>query len=63
MQMYEAFPDKTKFFNDKNFDTHMGTSKLREQIKQGMTEQQIKETWKAGLASYATIRNKYLLYP
>lgn len=62
LQMYSAFPDKSKFFNDKNFDTHVGTSRLREQIRSGASEAQIRETWKKDLESYGVIRKKYLLY-
>jgi len=63
LQMYNAFPDKEKFFNDKNFDTHLGTSKLRQQIRQGMTEEEIRKTWSEGLKKYGEMRAKYLLYP
>ena len=63
LQMYNAFPDKDKFFNDKNFDTHLGTSKLRQQIRQGMTEEEIRKTWSEGLKKYGEMRAKYLLYP
>jgi len=63
MEMYNAFPAKLKFFNDSNFDTHMGTSKLREQIMSGMTEDDIRKTWQDDLAKYRELRKKYLLYP
>lgn len=63
LEMYNAFPDKTKFFNDKNFDTHLGTSKLREQIKAGLTEEAIRQTWQKDLDAYKQMRAKYLLYP
>lgn len=63
MKMYEAFPDKTKFFNDKNFDTHLGTSKLREQIRAGVSEAEIRKSWEKDLTSYKLMRNRYLLYP
>ena len=63
LEMYNVFPDKLKFFNDANFDTHMGTSKLREQIASGMTEDEIRETWQKDLEGYRTMREKYLLYP
>jgi hypothetical protein len=33
------------------------------QIKQGLTEDQIRETWEDGLAEYGMKRSKYLLYP
>jgi len=35
---------------------------LRKQIQKGMTSEQIRATWKDGLAKFAKIREKYLLY-
>lgn len=63
LKMYQAFPDKSKFFNDKNFDTHLGTSSLREQIKQGISEEDIRKSWRVRLDDYKNMRSKYLLYP
>lgn len=63
LKMYQAFPDKTKFFNDKSFDTHLGTSKMREMIVAGKSENEIRESWKKGLDEYKLTRQKYLLYP
>jgi uncharacterized protein YbbC (DUF1343 family) len=63
MSMYKAYPDKEKFFNARNFDTHVGNSTLREQITQGLTEDQIRQSWQKDLAAYHKIRNRYLLYP
>jgi uncharacterized protein YbbC (DUF1343 family) len=36
---------------------------LDEQIKAGMTEQEIRQTWKDSLDEYKNKREKYLLYP
>jgi uncharacterized protein YbbC (DUF1343 family) len=58
---YNDFPDKDKFFNS-YFDVLAGGPLLREQIQKGMTSAQIKATWKEGLAKFAKIREKYLLY-
>ena len=63
MNMYQIFPDKEKFFNAKNFDTHVGTTKLREAIIDGKSEAEIRESWQADLNAYKKIRAKYLLYP
>jgi uncharacterized protein YbbC (DUF1343 family) len=63
LTMYKAFPDKGKFFNDRNFDTHAGTSKLRQLIVDGKSEDEIRRSWQADLEAYHKIRNKYLLYP
>jgi uncharacterized protein YbbC (DUF1343 family) len=58
---YNDFPDKDKFFNS-YFDVLAGGPVLREQIQKGMTSEQIRVTWKDGLAKFAKIREKYLLY-
>lgn len=58
---YNDFPNKDKFFNP-YFDVLAGGPVLREQIQKGMTSEQIRETWKDGLAKFAKIREKYLLY-
>lgn len=60
--MYEAYPEKDKFFKD-FFNRLAGTSKLKDQIKSGMTEDEIRATWQSDLDAYKTIRAKYLLYP
>lgn len=61
ISFYRAFPDKDKFFNN-YFEKLAGTAKLREQIRQGLDEGQIRESWKEGLKSYNQIRKNYLLY-
>ncbi len=58
---YRAFPDKSKFFIP-YFDVLAGGPVLREQIERGMTEEQIRKTWKPGLVKFSKIREKYLLY-
>jgi uncharacterized protein YbbC (DUF1343 family) len=61
IDMYNAFPDKEKFFIG-YFDTLAGTKELKEQIREGMSEEQIRASWKPGLDRYGQIRKKYLLY-
>lgn len=69
MEMYDAYPDKEKFFDFKqsnqmgNFDKLAGTTQLKEQIIAGMSENEIRESWEPGLGQYKLTRNKYLLYP
>jgi uncharacterized protein YbbC (DUF1343 family) len=62
IDMYNAFPDKDKFFNDTNFDRHLGSSVLRDQIRKGMSESEIKKTWEKDLVAFKEMRKKYLLY-
>ncbi len=61
ISLYRQFPDKEKFFIP-YFDKLAGTKNLKEQIKKGMTEKQIKSTWKKGLENYKKVSKKYKLY-
>jgi len=62
IELYKAFPDKDKFFIS-YFEKLAGTATLREQIRQGMSEDQIRASWQPGLKEFHSIRKKYLLYP
>lgn len=62
IDLYNQFPDKTKYFIP-YFDKLAGTTALKEQIAQGMTEEQIRASWKKELDAYKEMRKKYLLYP
>lgn len=53
-----AFITQTGFF-----DRLAGTSQLREQIMNGWSAKEIRETWKPGLEQFKATRKKYLLYP
>lgn len=61
MFAYSQFPDKDKFFTD-YFEKLAGTSILRNQIIMGLTEDEIRESWKVGLEKFQLIRREYLLY-
>jgi len=58
---YNDFPEKEKFFTS-YFEKLAGGTTLREQIQQGLTAEQIRESWKPGLEAFGKIRQKYLLY-
>ncbi|MCP9201187.1 DUF1343 domain-containing protein [Gramella sp. GC03-9] len=61
IEAYQNTSKKDEFFN--SFFTKLaGTKKLQEQIESGMNPEEIKASWKDGLAKYAETRNKYLLY-
>ncbi len=61
---YHNYPLKKRFFLKNNFfDKLAGSNHLRMQIKAGMKEKQIKQSWEDGLNQFKMIRNKYLLYP
>lgn len=59
--MYKVYPDKEKFFTS-FFDKLAGNSTLKQQVKDGLTEEQIRESWKSDLDIFNAKRKKYLLY-
>lgn len=62
LDIYKRYPEKEKFFTS-YFDKLAGTKLLKDQIVQGMTEDQIKATWKKDLDAFQARRAPYLLYP
>lgn len=58
---YKQTPKEEDFFG-KTFTIHAGTEKLQQQIEQGISEKEIKNSWKEGLGKFKKIRNKYLIY-
>jgi uncharacterized protein YbbC (DUF1343 family) len=62
IEMYKAFPDKEKFFIP-FFERLAGNAELRQQIKDGLSEEEIRKTWQNDLHNYKKMREKYLLYP
>lgn len=62
IDMYKAFPKKDEFFNS-FFERLAGNTILRQQIKDGLTEDQIRATWQKDLDAFKEVRKKYVLYP
>jgi len=62
LKMYSLYPDKEKFFTS-YFDILAGSTTLKQQIKDGLTENQIRASWQPELDKFKTLRKKYLLYP
>lgn len=62
MKAYKNNCSKEDFFKE-NFEILSGTSKLREQIKKGWKEEEIRESWRKSLVDFKNKRKKYLLYP
>ena len=52
---------KNNFFRS-DFDKLSGTSNLKKQIIEGLSESEIRDSWKEGLEKFKKIRKKYLLY-
>lgn len=64
MEAYRLFPDKDSFFLKTNsFNRLAGNDVLMQQIKEGKTEEEIRNSWEPALGNYKKIRKKYLLYP
>ena len=61
IKAYNTTSDKSKFFND-FFVKLAGTKKLREQIETGISEAEIRNSWKKELQDFKTMRQKYLIY-
>ncbi len=69
MELYKAHPHKEKFFDSKlsrqmnNIEIQIGSGLFRQQIIDGVPEEQIRASWEPGLTEYKVMRKKYLLYP
>jgi uncharacterized protein YbbC (DUF1343 family) len=63
IDFYQKSDNKPKFFSSPSFfDKLAGSDSLRKQIVAGLTEKQIRASWKTDLDTYKNIRKKYLLY-
>jgi uncharacterized protein YbbC (DUF1343 family) len=65
LEAYRQFPNKDSFFLNKGafFNKLAGNAILQQQLKDGKTEEEIRESWKPGLDAFRRIRKKYLIYP
>lgn len=71
IEAYRIFPDKEKFFllpksgktEDAFFNKLAGNNDLMEQLKKGMSEDEIRKSWQKDLDAFRVIRKKYLIYP
>jgi uncharacterized protein YbbC (DUF1343 family) len=59
--LYQQFPDKEKFFTN-YFNTLAGNAILQQQIKDNLSEEEIRKSWQKDLNEFKIIRKKYLLY-
>lgn len=62
IKAYKNSTDKSLFFLTNGFTKHAGTNKLQQQIEAGLSEEEIKETWKTGLEAFKKTRENYLIY-
>ncbi|HYF70234.1 MAG TPA: DUF1343 domain-containing protein [Ohtaekwangia sp.] len=67
INMYNAYPDKDNFFTnpfDKNYINKLaGNALLQQQIRDGLSEDEIRKTWQKDLEAFEVKRKRYLLYP
>ncbi|HET6993835.1 MAG TPA: DUF1343 domain-containing protein [Chitinophagaceae bacterium] len=69
MELYKAHPYKEKFFDSKlsremnNIEIQIGSGEFRQQIIEGKSEKEIRDSWEPALSEYKKMRKKYLLYP
>ena len=70
LEAYRLFPDKKSFFlpsksgklEDFFFNKLAGNSELMQQIIDGKSEEQIRNSWQADIENFKMIRKKYLIY-
>ena len=64
LKAYSLFADKEHFFNGNGsgFDRLAGSPVLRQQLRDGLTEAEIRKSWEPALEHFKFIRKKYLLY-
>ena len=64
LEAYRLFPQKDSFFlkNGASFNRLAGNNVLINQIKQGLSEAEIRKSWEPALSNFKKIRKKYLLY-
>ncbi len=68
MELYKASPEKEKFFDSKqsremnNIEIQIGSGLFRQQIIDGVSEEEIRKTWEPGLSDYKKMRKKYVMY-
>lgn len=59
---YKDTPDKKNYFKN-YFYSLSGTGTLRQQIIDGVKEEDIRKSWEPGIKKFKEVRKKYLLYP
>jgi uncharacterized protein YbbC (DUF1343 family) len=71
LKAYQLFPAKDSFFirpksgnmEDAFFNKLAGNARLMEQVRKGLPEKEIRDSWQPQLDAFKKIRKKYLLYP
>ncbi len=71
LEAYKIFPDKDNFFirpksgnlEESFFNKLAGNASLMQQIREGISENEIRKSWQPALQQFKMVRKKYLLYP
>ncbi|NCI49429.1 DUF1343 domain-containing protein [Sediminibacterium roseum] len=69
IELYNKHPFKEKFFDSKlsremnRIEIQVGVGEFRQQVMNGVPEEEIRKSWEPGLSNYKEMRKKYLLYP
>lgn len=61
-QMYQGITQHEFFLNNNFFEKLAGTTRLRSQLRQGLSDEQIRQSWEPALSEFKAVREKYLLY-
>jgi uncharacterized protein YbbC (DUF1343 family) len=62
IKAYQTTADKSKFFDKRKFSIRAGNEKLQQQIEAGVSEEEIRNSWKEGLENFKKMRQQYLIY-
>jgi len=62
IKYYNLYPNKEKYFNN-FFNRLAGNATLQDQIKKGLSTDEIRKSWQNDLNAFKKKRKKYLLYP
>lgn len=62
IKAYQTTEDKSKFFDKRKFSIRAGNEKLQQQIEAGISEEEIRNSWKEGLENFKKMRQQYLIY-
>jgi uncharacterized protein YbbC (DUF1343 family) len=68
IELYKASPNKEQFFDSKLskemglVEYRVGSGDFRQQIIDGKSEKEIRDSWEPALSQYKKMRKKYLLY-
>ena len=64
IDFYKKTADHKKFIDRSQvFNRLAGNAALQQQLKDGLTEEEILKSWEHELTEYQVMRKKYLLYP